>query len=267
VKACFANAEKGLPAAAYDPKEGGWFRGKKWPHHIPVLLDKAYVLTWDRELRKLMDGYPLEKVRWLEREFAEWCRFTYCRRGGLEVAEKAFDRAAHRARRRMQKAAALKEPKKGDDLTEVTLERVCDLAYVDGGQWGGHNARCGGPSPGPVGYFAENGRRGLPAGVAALVRHVEKETVRLLLCNTNAKPVRVLITGGYYGQHRIKCWNPTGSRRIPPSLNARRMLIELPARGLADLTLWLTRCAYLPSLKPQSEKPRDWRSVPGGPKR
>ncbi|MHC4913945.1 MAG: hypothetical protein ACYTGB_00520 [Planctomycetota bacterium] len=253
VKALFANAKDGLPVAAYDPEQGGWFRGKKWPHHIPVLLDKAFVLTWDPDLRKLMDSYPVEKVRWLEQEFAEWCRFTYCGRGGLEVAEKAFDRAKRRAERRMEKAAALKEPKKGDDLTEVTLERVCDFAYVDGAQWGGHNARCGGPSPGPVGYFDERGRRGLPPGVAALVRNVDEGSVTLLVCNTGGRPVRLLVTGGYYGQHMI---GALSCAQVKARLNARRVLLELPAKGLAEVKLGLTRCALKPTLKPQTAEGR-----------
>jgi hypothetical protein len=253
VKALFANAREGLPPTAYDPEQGGWFRGDKWPHHIPVLLDKAYVLTWDADLRKLIDAYPVDRVKWLEQEFAEWCRFTYCGRGGLAVAEKAFDRARQRAERRMQKAAALAEPKKGDDLTDVTLERVCDFAYVDGAQWGGHNARCGGPSPGSVGYFSESGRRGLPAGVAALVRGVREDSVTLLVCNTNRKPARLLVTGGYYGQHRIKSVSSGGAG---VDVNARRVLLELPARSLARLELTLARCAYPPTLTPQTNEGR-----------
>ncbi len=248
VKAFFANAENGLPASAYDGDKGGWFRGKKWPHHIPVLLDKAYVLTFDPELKKLIAGYPTEKARWLEREMAEWCQFTYCGKGDLSNAEKAFERAKRRAEKRMQKASALKDPRKGDDLTEVTHEYLGDLDYVDGAQWTGHNARCGGPSPGPVGYFSDKGRRGLPPGVAALVRNVEEKSTTVLLANSRGKPVRIILTGGYYGQHRIDAVASAGKRT---AVKSRRVLLEVPAGGVAELKLTLVPCAEKPTLTPQ----------------
>ena len=248
-KALFANRENGLPAAAYAPSRGGWFRGDKWPHDIPVLLDKAYILTWDPALFKLMDEYPVDKVTWLEQEIASWSRFTYCRRGDLAQAEAAFERARSRAEKYMQKAAAATDLKTGDDLTAVSLDKLADLDYVDGAQWAGHNGRVGGPSPGPVGYFDASGRRGLPAGVAALVRHTDKGTVELLLCNTTAQPVRMTLTGGYYGQHRIDTFGHAGAD-LP--IGARRVRIELAPRSLADIVLQLTRCAYEPSLRPQA---------------
>ncbi len=251
VKAIFKNSVKGLPAAGYAPEKGGWYRDEKtWSHHVPTLLDKAYALTWDPELLKLIKGYPVKKVSWLEKEIATWCQFTYAGMGDLSVVEKGFDRAVRRAERRRQKARALKNPRKGDHLTEVTIERLGDFDYVDGASWTGHNARNGGPSLGPVGYFSASGRRGLPPGLAALVRHTDEGSAKLLLCNTTRRPVRLLLTGGYYGQHRIDSLASAGRTR---AVGARRVLLEFAPKSLAEVTLKFTRSAFKPTLTPQKD--------------
>lgn len=255
VQAMCANRENGLPCPAYSPEKGGWYRGKRWPHHIPTLLDRAYVLTWDPSLAKLMAEYPVEKASWLETQFANWCNFTYNRMGDLTRAEAAFEHAASGAKSRMRKAADAK-PITGDDLTGASLHRLGDLDYVDGAQWAGHNARNGGPSPGPVGYFDTSGRRGLPQGMAALVRHTGRDVVELLVCNTRSVPVRLLVTGGYYGQHRIDLLKSGGAEK---RIDACRVVLELAPDSVAEVTLTLTRCAYQPTLKPQIESPRSWR--------
>jgi len=255
VKTMCAHREDGLPCPAYSPEQGGWYRGSKWPHHIPVLLDKAYVLTWDASLAKLMLEYPVDKVTWLEQEFANWCNFTYNRVGDLAQVEEAFERQVRRARGRMTRAASAK-PTVGDDLTVVTLETLGNLDYVDGSQWAGHNVRNGGPSAGPVGYFSGTGRRGLPKDVAALVRHTDRQSAALILCNARAEPVRLLVTGGYYGQHRI---DSLESGTVRKRINASRIALELAPRSVAEVTLTLARCAYQPTLRPQSEEPKPWR--------
>jgi hypothetical protein len=149
----------------------------------------------------------------------------------------------------MGRAGELKAPRSGDDLARVILSHLADLDYVDGAQWHGQNGRVGGPNPGSVGLFGGDGRRGLPTGVASVVRHVDRESVRLLLHNTTAAPARLILTGGAYGQHRIESVGEEG--KVPVAVRARRAEIELAPKASADLTLRLTRHAFAPTLTPQ----------------
>jgi hypothetical protein len=122
--------------------------------------------------------------------------------------------------------------------------------------WGaGYNGRIGGPSTSEVGYFDEHRQRSLPSGVAAYVRNADKGSVTVVLYNSRSEPVRIIITGGYYGQHRIDSVKTgDGSKKV----NQRKLVLELASRGLAEVKLSLSRCVYIPSLKPQSDRPEKW---------
>ena len=65
-----------------------------------------------------------------------------------------------------------------------------------------------------------------------------------------------MLTGGYYGQHRI---DSLECGKTKAEVGDRKVLLELPPGGLAEVTLRVTRCAYVPSLKPQSEAARLWK--------
>jgi hypothetical protein len=250
VKVLCADIEQRLPVTHYSPEKGGWHRPtvRGYPHDIPGMVDRAYVLTWDPAIRTIIERYPVEKVTYIEQEAATWCQFTYLRKGDLTAAEQAFDRLVRQAKSRQARAATATRPVSGDDLTDLSLTKLNDLDYVDGAQWGGHNARNGGPSAGPVGYFDAAGRRGLPKGLAALVRYTDRTSAVVLLCNANETPTQALLTGGYYGQHRIDAVESGGKKTV---VNAGRVLLELPAHSGAEATLTLTRCAYPPTLEPQ----------------
>jgi hypothetical protein len=260
VKALFKNTDaEGRPPSAYSPKQGGWYRTIKggrtiWPHHIPIMVQRAYVLGWSPEMKKQIEEYPADKVTYREKNVALWNRFIYCGEGGLAYAEQALSKGIKPGRlmRGIIKSAVGSQPRGGDGQREASpVPSRYNLDLVDGGQWAAANGRAGSASCSEVGYFEESGCRRLPTGLATLVRHSEKKLVRLLLCNTNKTPARIIVTGGYYGQHRIDAVETGG---LSTKVGGRRVLLELPPEGLADITLRLTRCAYMPSLKPHTER-------------
>ena len=111
--------------------------------------------------------------------------------------------------------------------------------------------RTGGCVNNPVRYFQEDYSTGLPPGVAAVVRHVEKDSVRLALYNANPDTTRLIVTGGHYGTHRIDTANEE-------EVGAPRVLVELPANGGGDLSLAITRCVYKPTHLPQRTRGAPW---------
>jgi hypothetical protein len=236
----------GLSTSTCDNDNGNLKRGR-WSHDDPVLLDKAYVLTWEASLAQIMANYPKEKTSWLERELIDWFNFTYNRIGDLKLFEEAMTRAQHRARRSMEKAAALKNPLKGDDLSEVTLNKPWDLDYIDGAQWAGQNGRNGGPSPGSIGYFDVGGRRGLPPGIAAVVKHIASDEMEVILYNSNQYPARIAISGGYYGQHLITTITEKNQSFM---INSPIATLELPQNGCSELSIRLKRYEFTPTLTP-----------------
>lgn len=243
----FASATtNGLSTSTCENDNGNLKRGR-WSHDDPVLLDKAYVLTWEASLAHIMANYPKEKTSWLERELIDWFNFTYNRIGDLKLFEEAMKRAQHRARRSMEKAAALKNPLKGDDLSEVTLNKPWDLDYIDGAQWAGQNGRNGGPSPGSIGYFDVGGRRGLPPGIAAVVKHIASDEMEVILYNSNQYPARIAISGGYYGQHLITTITEKNKSFM---VNSPIATLELPQNGCSELSIRLKRYEFTPTLTP-----------------
>jgi hypothetical protein len=251
VKAIFANSVDGLPAVGYAKSKGGWYRDKKtWPHHIPALLSKAYELSWDPALLKLIQNYPIDnpKVRWLEKNIATWCLLTYSGKVKPDHLRARFKQLIGSARRRSKKAQDLKDPESGDDITAVSMTFFGGFDYVDGSSWAGHNGRNGGPNLGPVGYFAKSGRRGLPPGIAAAVVSSKKTEVELLICNSNPRKTALVVTGGYYGQHRIETLilNPDALHKVISA----KVVLDLAPLSVARIVLKLSRHTENPSLLP-----------------
>ncbi len=265
VKTLFANTdEKGLPPSAYSPKHGGWYRTIKggrtvWPHHIPCMLQRAYVLTWSPEVKKLISKYPIAAVTYREKNLARWNRFTYTGEEKMAFAEGALGGGikVNRLWKGMIKSARGSQPRGGDSQRDASpVPSRYNLDLIDGGQWAAANGRAGGPSTSEVGYFDRSGRRRLPTGVAALVRHSEKGLIKLYLCNSNGRPVALTLTGGFYGQHRIDAIEAGEVKGKP---GARLARLTLAPKSVAELTVRITRCMYVPSLKPQSDVARTWK--------
>jgi hypothetical protein len=132
-----------------------------------------------------------------------WLEFLAGRNPGYpeEMLLIAHDQVRHRVDRIQADRVDL-ETVDVDDwqlFNPVTVEALCQLTL-------------GAPAPiynggllhAPVSYFdPENRRPGLPAGVSALVRRVEQETLELELVNLEADLRRVVIRAGMYAEHRF----------------------------------------------------------------
>ncbi len=263
--AMFRQGKEGLPWTRVD--ETGWSRGRGcW--FVPKLADRSYALTFDPAAgQRIRDYYDAataaaakgeDKDAAGEAQFLAWHMFTYFGSFDLDWAAKQFTRGASAYRTRRERIAALVGdalPKTGDQITEQVQSRPIEMGLVDGSYFGMYdNGRAGGPCTASIRYYRSDGTCGLPAGVAALVRRVDKAGLHVLLCNTTAEPVTMDLVGGFYGQHRIDTVADGDMTHRP---GGRRFTIVLPARGLADLTLGLTRFAYRPTLTPltSSAKP------------
>ncbi|MFO7898053.1 MAG: hypothetical protein R6V58_03210, partial [Planctomycetota bacterium] len=141
--------------------------------------------------------------------------------------------------------------RKGDDVREQFTPYVSGMEYVIGSWWGRYdNGRCGGPVPGSVRYFTGEGAVGLPRDVAALVTKVAKDEVVVLLHNRAKRETRLILTAGWYGQHRWTSVTVGGGPAV--ALGTRRVKIALEPGATRKLVLGVERFANEPTLRPQA---------------
>jgi hypothetical protein len=263
LNAMFESRTDGLPNTKVD--ETGWSRNRgAW--FVPKLLDRAYAAGFDPALRDRIQRYyeatkahkDVDKEVTAEESFLRWHMFTYFGQFDEQWAADLFAKGASNYRSRLEKLAALKElPKSGDEITEQVSSRPQELSLVDGGYWGDYDDyRAGAPALSPVRYWRTDAVCGLPDGVAALVRDVSPAGVQVWLCNTTDKPAEVLMTGGFYGQHRID--GIQGLKGDVPKISRppdARLSLTVPPRHEMRFVLRMTRYAYRPTLTPNTGIP------------
>ena len=200
IEAMFRHGRDGLPASGVSAE--GWSR-RKYSWHLVKVVDRPYVLTFTPRAAQRLKGY-ISAIRKhdpasAEARFLDWSDFTYFGGGDLDLPAARFRSLARNADRRRKAILAGKyHPRTGDDLAEIGCPRL-GWEFVDGAWWGlWDNGRCGGASPASIRYFhrGEKGKVfcGLPAGVAALVRRVAKDHVRLFLYNSNSSRTDLILT-------------------------------------------------------------------------
>jgi len=246
--ALFSAQGGGLPANFV--RDGTWKRSGS-PYGIVKLADRPYVLTFDDAAAKRLRTY-YQKADGTEKRFLQWANFTYFGGEDLKFVAGLFANrkaSGERLRQRVQALTADPLPKSGDGIANYTKKVGLEQAFVDGAFWGMYdNGRAGGAVTASVRYWRTDGRFGLPDGVAALVRHVAKDRVRVLLYNNNENPAAVRLTAGYYGQHRFDAVSLGDGKEA--KVGDRRLDVALPGKSLAQLDLGLTRYAYRPTLQP-----------------
>jgi len=252
LKVLFAKGQDGLPAGSHDGKD--FLRGKRGNWAVPRLMDNTYALTFDPELGELFKRYiaataKSEDAR-TERHFMQYSDFYYFGGGGLDQVAMHF---RNRAARLNGKAAEYRKkaaPRTGDDVREQFTPYVSGMEYVIGSWWGRYdNGRCGGPVAGSVRYFTGDGEVGLPMDVAALVRHVTKDEVVVLLHNRAKADTSMIITAGWYGQHQWKSVKVNDGAAV--KVDDRRLKVTLAPGATGKLTFAVTRFANEPTLQPQ----------------
>lgn len=235
VKALFDNGDGRVPAHKFDGKQ--WIQGNNW--QIMHVIERLYDLCWDAEA-----------AQWARLFGSDYGRYFYFSDGGTGQPASLFRKRAARKKQDAERIRRVSNmPKTGDDLSALSPNLYYAYPYVDGNWWsmGYDNGRCGGVVNSPARYFHEDGRTGLPAGVAALVSHVERDWYSLHLYNANAEPVRLWLTGGLYGTHRIQALKIGETAR---EVGSPRVLIELPPKHGARLDVIIARYAYRPSACP-----------------
>lgn len=248
IDALFQPDLDGLPANHM--REGKWKRtGTPWG--LVKLVDRPYVLTFaPAAAERLRNYYKNAEER--ERVFLRWANFTYFGGEDLDYVAQLFagrKRSGEGLRQRVQALAPDQLPKTGDGIAEYTKKVGLEQAFVDGAFWGMYdNGRAGGAVTASVRYWRTDGSFGLPESVAALVRHVGKDEVHLLLYNDNEKQTTVRLSAGYYGQHRFVSVSVDGKAGL--DIGDRRLDVKLAGKSLAELKLRLIRCAYPPTLQP-----------------
>lgn len=264
--AMFAARSDGLPADFYDPAAGNWVRSKPSTWWVPKLVDRPYAMTFDAKAgQRIRDYYAAAEKRGddlrSEKVFLQWHMWTYFDAFDLDWAAIQFKNGVDHAQRRKAKVdAATEMPKSGDDLTDYAMHRPMEFGLIDGSFFGMYdNGRAGNPSTAVLGYWTDAKTPGLPTGVAALVRHVGPDGVKLFLANTTDKPATLHLVGGFYGQHRIDSiteLRPPGEPLSKHDVGARMAAVTLPAGGVAELHLAMTRFAYRPTLTPLAAEAR-----------
>jgi len=257
LKVLAKNAGKtGRFPGGYSPAKGGWHY-KVSTGHVPLLIQRAYAVTWGEDLKGLKSTYS---AGGRGGSLAKWFDFVYNGKHDMAWVEGVLGGGikGKRLRKGIVKTATGRQPRGGDSQKDCSpLPARYNFDLIDGGLWGaGYNGRIGGPTTSDVGYFDESGRRCLPGGVAAFVGGADKGSTTVYLCNSRAQPVRMTITGGYYGQNRIdglKCG------AVGKPVADRKVRVELAAKSEAILKLKVSRCVYVPSLKPQSDLAREWK--------
>ncbi|MBN1809427.1 MAG: hypothetical protein JW909_10205 [Planctomycetes bacterium] len=236
VKVLFEAGGGNVPAHKFDGKS--WTQGNNW--QLMHVIERIYDNTWDAE-----------SAEWVKKFGSGYAKYFYFGAGGTGQPAASF---RNRAEWMKQQAERVKnrtggKPKTGDELTEMAPDFFYGYHYIDGNWWamGYDNGRCGSVVNTPVRYFGEKGRTGLPAGVAAVVTHVEKDWLRMRLYNRNAESVRMWITGGFYGTHRIAAIRVGDNTK---EVGSPRMLVELPAKVEVEFDIVMQRCAYRPNAFP-----------------
>ncbi|KPK79842.1 MAG: hypothetical protein AMJ81_12710 [Phycisphaerae bacterium SM23_33] len=240
VRELFKHGENGQPASVFDGKT--WRTGdrlaQRRAYQITHILERMYDLTWSDE-----------SAGWVKAAGSDYGKALYF--GGVtdQAAVDRFQAGARQARRRLERTRSwARQPTTGDELKRYSPGYGTGYAgfpFVDGNYWsaGYDNGRTGGVVNAPIRYFRPDGSPGLPEGVAALVRSVTADAVKLELYNAGPQAARLILTGGHYGQHRIE---DISGRKV----GDRRAGLELPPGALARLTVRLKRWAYRPTHTP-----------------
>jgi hypothetical protein len=253
IQVLFARGRDGLPAGFHDGKD--FVRGERGNWAVPRLMDNTYALAFDPGLEKRYRAYisaaAKSKDAGTERHFMQYPAFYYF---GIGTRDEVAAYFRHRARRIREKTALYRKrpaPRKGDHVREQYTPYVSGMEYVIGSWWGRYdNGRCGGPVPGSVRYFTGDGAVGLPPDIAALVTKVAKDQVAMQLHNRAKTPTTLVITAGWYGQHRWTSVQVNDGE--PGKLNSRRARVALAPGATGTLTFGIERFANEPSLRPQA---------------
>lgn len=214
-----------------------WTQGNNW--QIRHIAERLYDLCWDEEAKGIM-----------MKSGSAVGRYLYFGGGGAGQPAATFRSRIARWKQYAEKFRnTSRMPRTGDELTELGPRLYNGFPYVDGNWWsqGYDNGRCGGVVNSPVRYFHESGRTGLPSGVAAVVTHVEEEWFRLHLYNSNAEAVRMWISGGFFGTHRIEAIKVGGEVK---EVGSPRALLEIRGKSEAELDVVIIRYAYRPHAYP-----------------
>lgn len=206
-----ADVHRDLLLVPYRHDDRGWFDYQPLPPAYPAWL---WWLTGAADDRALLadlanrSGYDWRTVRdFREKEEAghepPWLRFLAG--DNPDYPEQALSMALRQVRRQAELMTEHPTPPPGDDIhwwqrfnpvgTEVLTQLVSGAPQMlyNGGlpltrlRWAD----------------ADRGRPGLPAGVAALVEHLDGRHVTVQLVNLDASPHAVTVTGGGYGEHPI----------------------------------------------------------------
>lgn len=253
----FQTRDDGLPTAYY--KNGKWTRGR-YSWCIPRMLDHAYIAHFDPKLKQMLKDYHAAARKnpkaGSEANFLRMMNFFYNGADDLSYPASIFRGGARRHEERIAKIRKAKSPKSGDELRTYPPSRW-GLDFLDGAFWGQwDNGRCGAPSPSSIRYFRAGGANGLPDGVAALVRHVGKDSLTLLLYNGNAAEAELLLVAGTYGQHQ---WTSAsfveGERSLKTvQLDSRKVRVTLRPKSAVRIKLGIKRYANAPTLLPQRDE-------------
>jgi len=241
----------GLPAAIYNGSD--WIRGREGNWGLCRLFENTYGLTFDPKLREMylqyMKAAAGDGQARTEHAFMRYPAFYYFDRGGLDEVTQHFRNRARRIAGKTEQYRNGKAPQNGDDVREQYTPYVSGMEYIVGSWWGRYdNGRCGGPVPGSVRYFTGDGEPGLPRDVAALVRRVEADKVVLWLHNRATEDTAVVVTAGWYGQHR---WMKARWGGEDLGIGSRRLKIVLGPGATADVVLEIKRFVNEPTLTPQ----------------
>ena len=251
LKVLFAKGRDGLPAGAHDGKD--FVRGKRGNWAVPRLMDNIYALTFDPELGELFKKYIAAAAKsadaGTEKHFMQYSDFYYFGGGGLDQVAMHFRNRAKRLAQREAGYRKGKAPKTGDHVREQYTPYVSGMEYVIGSWWGRYdNGRCGGPVTGSVRYFTGDGAVGLPMDVAALVTKVAKDQVVVLLHNRAKAETSMIITAGWYGQHRWTSVKVNDGAAL--KVNDRRLKVTLAPGATGTLALAIERFTNAPTLQP-----------------
>jgi len=236
-----------LPATYY--RNGKWVRGKyNWC--VPRLLDHAYVATFDPKLAELMKSYR-RAAEGAEANFMRMINSFYFDTEPLDYAAEIFRAGVGRQESKIRKVKASKTPRSGDALSSLKPSRW-GLDLIDGAFWGQwDNGRCGGTSPSSIRYYAGEGKPGLPGKVAALVRGIRKDGLKVHLYNDADEATPVILVAGTYGQHRWTSAEHGGGAKL--ALDGRKVMVTLRAKSAATVKLGMERCALKPTLTPERD--------------